>query len=59
MNCMLAKLYEKELEEAVLDGYISGSGDLYGEYMTAEEYAAFTSDQTANFRVSANSNTEY
>lgn len=34
---MLAEIDEKELEEAVLDGYISGTGDLYGEYMTAEE----------------------
>ena len=58
----VGEIDEKELEEAVLDGYISGAGDLYGEYMTAEEYAAFTSDQNGEFQgigITVTQNTEY
>ncbi len=58
----VGEIDEKKLEEAVLDGYISGTGDLYGEYMTADEYSAFTSDQNGEFQgigITVTQNTEY
>ena len=40
----LFELDEEALLNAVLKGYIEGTGDKYAEYFTAEEYEKFTSD---------------
>ena len=40
----LFELDEEALLEAVIRGYIEGTGDKYAEYFTAEEYEKFTSD---------------
>ena len=40
----LFELDEEALLNAVIKGYIEGTGDKYAEYFTAEEYAKFTSD---------------
>ena len=40
----LFELDEEALMEAVLKGYIEGTGDKYAEYFTAEEYERFTSE---------------
>ena len=40
----LFDLDEEALMDAVLKGYIAGTGDKYAEYFTEEEYRQFTSD---------------
>ena len=40
----LFDLDEQALMDAVLKGYVAGTGDKYAEYFTEEEYAQFTSD---------------
>ena len=40
----LFDLDEEALMEAVLKGYVAGTGDKYAEYFTEEEYEQFTSD---------------
>lgn len=40
----LFDLDEEELMEAILKGYIEGTGDKYAEYFTAEEYERFNSE---------------
>ncbi len=37
-------LEEEALMDAILKGYVAGTGDRYAEYFTAEEYAQFTAD---------------
>ena len=40
----LFELDEEALMNAILKGYIEGTGDRYAEYFTAEEYEQFTAD---------------
>ncbi len=40
---------EEEMKEAILDAYIAATGDLYAEYLNAEEYADYFSDQSGEF----------
>ena len=40
---------EEEMGAAVLKAYIAATGDMYAEYMTAEEYEAYTSDSMGEF----------
>ncbi len=40
----LFELEDKALMDAVLKGYVAGTGDKYAEYFTEEEYKQFTSD---------------
>lgn len=40
---------ENAMGEAILKAYIAATGDLYAEYMTAEEYKAFTADSAGEF----------
>ena len=40
-NNYINKLDDKKLSDELVEGYIYGSGDKYGNYMTAEEYAEY------------------
>lgn len=40
---------EEKMQEAILDAYISATGDLYAEYLNAEEYEEFFSDRNGEF----------
>lgn len=42
-------LDEEALMDAILKGYVAGTGDKYAEYFTAEEYAQFTADNKGEF----------
>jgi len=58
----LFDLDEEALMDAVLKGYIEGTGDKYAEYFTAEEYESFTSDskgELVGIGISVIQNTEY
>jgi len=57
----LFELDEEALLNAVLKGYIEGTGDKYAEYFTAEEYEKFTSEnrgETVGVGVSVIQNVE-
>lgn len=41
---------EEKLASAVLNGYIYGTGDRYGEYMSPEEYEQFVGDLEGEFQ---------
>lgn len=58
----LFDLDEEALMNAVLKGYIEGTGDKYAEYFTAEEYERFTSDsrgELVGIGISVIQNIEY
>ncbi len=40
---------EEAMADAVLKGYIAATGDMYAEYMTAEEYQSYNSDSAGEF----------
>lgn len=40
---------EDVMKEAILDAYIAATGDIYAEYMNAEEYAAYFTEQSGEF----------
>ena len=40
---------EEEMGSAVLKAYVAATGDLYAEYMTAEEYEQYTSESAGEF----------
>ena len=40
---------EEKMHEAILDAYISATGDMYAEYLNAEEYEEFFSDRNGEF----------
>ena len=40
---------EEEMGAAILKAYIAATGDLYAEYMTAEEYESYMSESSAEF----------
>lgn len=40
---------DEAMGEAILKAYVAATGDLYAEYMTAEEYEAFNSDSVGEF----------
>jgi len=40
---------EDAMEDAVLKAYIAATGDLYAEYMNAEEYVAYNSESAGEF----------
>lgn len=40
---------EDEMAEAILDAYISATGDIYAEYLNAEEYAAYFEERAGEF----------
>ncbi len=40
---------ENAMGEAMLDAYISATGDMYAEYLNAEEYAAFFEERAGEF----------
>jgi carboxyl-terminal processing protease len=40
---------EQAMKIAILKAYIEATGDVYAEYMTAEEYDAYFSDRSGNF----------
>lgn len=40
---------EEKMKEAILDAYIAATGDLYAEYMNAEEYEAYFADRVGEF----------
>lgn len=40
---------EDAMKEAILDAYISATGDIYAEYLNAEEYAAYFEDRKGEF----------
>lgn len=40
---------EDEMAEAILDAYISATGDVYAEYLNAEEYNAFFDEREGKF----------
>ena len=40
---------ETAMKVAILKAYIEATGDIYAEYMTAEEYEAYFSDRSGNF----------
>ena len=53
---------EEALMDAVLKGYVEGTGDKYAEYFTAEEYERFTSDgrgEMVGIGINVIQNTEY
>ena len=42
--------YDKdEMAEAILDAYIEATGDIYAEYLNAEEYAAYFEERNGEF----------
>ncbi|MBE6572868.1 MAG: S41 family peptidase [Ruminococcaceae bacterium] len=43
-NYYYGDIDKEKLERGLIEGYIYGTGDRYGEYMDAERYAEFTSD---------------
>ncbi len=43
-------LDNEQLSEYILRGYVAGTGDRYGEYFTAEEYALLTADTNAEMQ---------
>ena len=56
------ELDEEALMDAVLKGYIEGTGDKYAEYFTAEEYERFTADnngELVGIGISVIQNTDY
>jgi carboxyl-terminal processing protease len=58
----LFELDEDALMEAVLKGYVEGTGDKYAEYFTAEEYEQFTSSnqgETVGVGISVIQNVEH
>ena len=40
---------EEEMKKAILDAYVEATGDIYAEYMDAEEYADYFTDQSGEF----------
>jgi len=40
---------EDKMSEAILDAYISATGDIYAEYLNAEEYAAYFDERAGEF----------
>ncbi len=40
---------EAEMKEAILDAYIAATGDIYAEYLNAEEYASYFTEQKGEF----------
>ena len=40
---------EDTMREAILDAYIAATGDIYAEYLNAEEYAAYFEDRKGEF----------
>ena len=40
---------EEKMGEAILDAYIAATGDLYAEYLNAEEYEAYFADRKGEF----------
>lgn len=40
---------ENVMKEAILDAYIAATGDIYAEYLNAEEYAAYFTEQSGEF----------
>lgn len=46
----IGEIDEEKLAAAVLNGYIYGTGDKYGEYMSAEEYEQFTNELEGEFQ---------
>ncbi len=40
---------EEQMKEAILDAYISATGDVYAEYMNSDEYYDYISEQTGEF----------
>lgn len=44
----VGKLDKDKLNEGILEGYIKGSGDKYGSYMTAEEFAEHSATMKNN-----------
>ncbi len=40
---------ENAMAEAILDAYISATGDIYAEYMNAEEYEAYFTERNGEF----------
>lgn len=40
---------EEKMKEAILDAYISATGDMYAEYLNAEEFEEFFSDRNGEF----------
>ena len=40
---------EEKMGEAMLDAYISATGDIYAEYLNAEEYAAYFEERKGEF----------
>ncbi len=43
-NYFYGDVDRSDIEEGLIAGYLYGTGDAYGEYMDAEEYASFISD---------------
>ena len=42
----IGQIDDEQLEEYLMLGYIVGTGDRYGEYMTAEQYSELTDEQS-------------
>lgn len=40
---------EERMQEAILDAYIAATGDIYAEYLNAEEYEAYFADRKGEF----------
>lgn len=40
---------QDEMSEAILDAYIAATGDIYAEYLNAEEYAAYFEERSGEF----------
>lgn len=40
---------EEKMQEAILDAYISATGDMYAEYLNAEEYEDYFSERNGEF----------
>jgi len=52
----------EQIEEYIIRGYIAGTGDLYGDYFTAEEYTTLTEDTNGEMQgigISVIYNTDY
>ncbi len=48
-KCYIGEIDEKNLLEGAIKGYVSGLGDEYSEYMTAEEWKDYQADALGNY----------
>ena len=44
----IGKINEEDLKNAILAGYVSGIGDKYSDFLTAEEYSSYVAEQSGS-----------